>query len=210
MHAIEQQPNGNYVFRFDGPASVLRQSRRYGVALAKFLPALLACRDWRMQATIQHRRSNWENIFRLSPADGLNSNQLDPSEFDSTLEEDFATRWGSDPRDGWTMIREGEVLHEDQKAFLPDFAFQHESGARVVMEIVGFWTPEYLSAKIETLNNFRDHHILLAVSDSVDWPEDLLPVGFGEKETSEPIRYKTSIKVNDVLARLGNAMKRLS
>jgi predicted nuclease of restriction endonuclease-like RecB superfamily len=207
MHSIGRQPDGSYVFRFDGPASVLRQSRRYGVAFAKFLPSLLACRDWRMQATIQHRRSSWENMFRVSPADGLNSNHLDPSEFDSVLEEDFARRWGTDSRAGWTMIREGEILHVNQKVFVPDFAFQHESGFRVVLEIVGFWTPEYLSAKIETLNHFRDHHILLAVSDSIDWPENRSPVNFEVAEVSAIIRYKTRISIGEVLARLDHLGK---
>ncbi len=153
-----------------------------------------------MQAVIQHRRSNWKNRFRLSPADGLISNHADPSEFDSTLEENFATRWGSDSHDGWTMIREGEVLHADQKVFVPDFVFRHESGVRVLMEIVGFWTPEYLVEKRKTLRLFRDHKFLLVVSSHLDWPED------ESNSTPDLIRYKTSIRVSDVVDQLNRRL----
>ena len=48
-------------------------------------------------------------------------------------------------RDGWQLIREGEILHEGQKTFVPDFTFRHEDGTQVFLEIVGFWTPEYLA-----------------------------------------------------------------
>jgi len=41
-----QRISGQYLFRFDGPASVLRKTRRYGVAMAKFLPALIDFRGW--------------------------------------------------------------------------------------------------------------------------------------------------------------------
>jgi predicted nuclease of restriction endonuclease-like RecB superfamily len=165
--------------------------------MAKFLPALLVCSEGKMQARIQHRRSKWENIFRLSPADGLTTNHADPDLFDSALEESFAKRWGDKPRAGWTMIREGEVLSVGQKVFVPDFVFRHASGERVLMEIVGFWTPEYLTAKLETLNRFKDHQIMLAIADDIDWPDQLKT-----ELTSKLIRYKSSIQVREILSRL--------
>ena len=210
MHTIQRQSDGSYRFRFDGPSSVLRESRRYGVAMAKFLPSLLACRDWKMQAVIRHRRSNWTNRFVLTPADGLTSNLANHEDFDSSLEEKFAARWGDGSREGWTMIREGEVLHHDQKVFIPDFVFQHESGQRVLLEIVGFWTPEYLAAKRQTLETFRGHQILLAVAERLDWPGTQIE-GTGinaDGETADLIRYKTSIRVQEVLDRLQQRLKR--
>ena len=60
-------------------------------------------------------------------------------------------RNGAEARDGWTLVREGEVLHEGQKVFVPDFVFRHDDGRVVLMEIIGFWTPEYLEAKAATL-----------------------------------------------------------
>ena len=44
MHTITRTGPGRYRMRFDGPASVLRSTRRYGAAMARFLPSLIACR----------------------------------------------------------------------------------------------------------------------------------------------------------------------
>ncbi len=194
MHTIGRKSDGTYQMTFDGPASVLKQSRRYGVAFAKFLPGLLSCSGWRMKAIIQHRRSSWQNQFQLSPADGLTSN-VDPAElFDSGLEESFAKKWGEQPRNGWRLFREGVVLYQNQIVFVPDFLFVHEDGRKAVMEIVGFWTPEYLAEKQKTLATFSGNDIVLAVSDSVDWPHNEL--------SNLTFRYKTAIKVADVMAML--------
>ncbi len=191
MHTIQRCPDGSFVIALDGPTSVLRETRRYGIAFAKFLPALLACSNWKMKAIIQHRRSNWQNQFCLTPADGLTSNVETAELFDSKLEENFANKWGGEPRNGWRLIREGEVLFQHQKVFVPDFVFVHDSGRRVMMEIVGFWTPEYLAAKIKTLSTFSEHRIILAVADSIDWPS--------EQNEELVFRYKTAIKIADVL-----------
>ncbi|MGE5194251.1 MAG: DUF790 family protein, partial [Deltaproteobacteria bacterium] len=169
-------------------------TRRYGAALARFLPALLACRGWRMHAVVQSRFGSRRLGLDLSSGDGLTSHLPAPAEFDSRIEEDFALRWGTEPRDGWTLVREGEVLHSGQKVFVPDFAFRHEAGRVVLMEIIGFWTPEYLEAKQATLRAFGRHSILLAVADSVreQLPETLPNV----------VPFKSALKVKDVLARL--------
>jgi hypothetical protein len=41
-----------------------------------------------------------------------------PQEFDPSLEESFAKKVGPG-RDGWQLIREGEILHDHQKTFVP-------------------------------------------------------------------------------------------
>ena len=197
MHTIERKPDGTYLIKFDGPISVLKQSRRYGVAFAKFLPALLSCSGWKMKAVIQHRRSNWQNQLCLTPDDGLTSNVKPAELFDSCLEENFASKWGDEPREGWRLVREGEVLFKNQKVFIPDFLLIHDSGQRVMMEVVGFWTPDYLESKQKTISTFSNHQILLAVSDSLEWPDMV-----GTNASEMVFNYKTVIKVSEVLQRL--------
>ncbi|NQT12665.1 MAG: DUF790 family protein [Planctomycetes bacterium] len=194
MHTIVRDGEGRYRFRFDGPASVLRQTRRYGATMARFLPALIACRSWRMHAVIRTRRSGHRVSLALSSEDGLNSHLPPPDDFDSSVEEAFAEKWGPGKRDGWELVREGEVLHRGQKVFVPDFVFRHDDGRVVLMEIIGFWTPEYVEAKMETLRTFHDQRILLAVADPArkDLPE--LP--------TETITFKSALLIKDVLSRL--------
>jgi len=194
MHTIVRSGEGRYRFRFDGPASALRQTRRYGAAMARFLPALIACRSWRMHAVIRTRRSGRTVALALSSEDGLNSHLPAPDDFDSSVEEAFAKRWGPEKRDGWQLVREGEVLHQGQKVFVPDFLFRHDDGRTVLMEIIGFWTPEYVQAKIETLRTFQDRRILLAVADPARKDLAELP--------SETIPFKSALLIKDVLSRL--------
>ncbi|MCP5106196.1 MAG: DUF790 family protein [bacterium] len=194
MHTIQRTGEGRYRVRFDGPASVLRKTRRYGVAMAKFLPSLLACRDWRMHARIATGRKGYLVSLQLSPEDRLKSHLPAPEEFDSSFEETFAKKWGEEKREGWALERESEILHKGQKVFTPDFVFRHEDGRMVYLEIVGFWTPEYLRAKFQTLEAFREHNILVAIAESV---AEKVP-----QLAADAIRFKSSLSLKDVLQKL--------
>lgn len=196
MHTVSPQGPGRYRFRFDGPASVLHETRRYGVAMARFLPALIACRGWRMHAVLRKHRRSHSLQLDLTSEDGLHSHLPAPETFDSQVEQAFAEKWGGERRDGWLLEREAEILHAGQKIFVPDFVFRHEDGRTVLMEIVGFWTPEYLQAKMQTLQAFRDRRILLAVPESTSKALAELP------EPGTVISYKSALKIKDVLDRL--------
>lgn len=191
MHTVRRRSAEEYEIQLDGPASVLRRTHRYGAAMARLIPKLLTCRDWRLYACLVTRRSGWKLRLELSSTDGLTSHLSAPNSFDSKLEEDFATRWGSLARDGWTLRRETTILHHNQTVFLPDFELRHRDGRRVLLEIVGFWTPEYLAAKQKTLARFAHELIVLAVPhkrqqtfESTDFPV---------------VPYKNNLEIGDVL-----------
>ncbi len=192
LHEIVALGPSRYRITLSGPTSVLRQTRRYGVNLARFLPALLACEGWRMTAVVE---TPWKTTAELTLTDrvGFTGHLPRPGEFDSGVEEAFAARFGP-RRDGWTLIREGEILHDRQTVFVPDFVFQHDDGARVPMEIVGFWTPQYLESKRRTLRRFGGHRILIAL------PERSLRPGVAVGP--DVVLYKTALKVAPILEAL--------
>ena len=195
MHRITKRPD-HYRFEFDGPASVLRSTHRYGIAMARFLPGLLSCRGWSMVAMLRATPYRAPIQFRLDDACGLVSGVVAASEFDSSVEEAFSKEWGEQPRDGWRLERETEILHRGQTAFFPDFVFVHPDRKRVMMEIVGFWTPEYLAYKANVLKQFRDQPVLLAIAQSLK--EKM------ESPLDHPaIYYKDTIKIEAVLKILG-------
>lgn len=199
LHQITFDPDSQtYCLRFDGPASVLRETQRYGVNMARFLPSLLACREWQMKASIRTSRGGWENSLEESSASGLKSPLTHPEEFDSSTEEGFAKKWGTEKREGWTMRREGRILHHRQKVFVPDFYFKHDNGREVFLEIVGFWTPEYLRDKTNTIREFQKECILLAVAERVGLGE--MPAGI------DIITYKTALPLKPVLESLRRAL----
>jgi len=192
LHEIVRLGPSKYRITFSGPASVVHQTRRYGVKFAKFLPALLACKGWQMTATL---KTPWNMTARLnlSDSDGFISHLPSPDEFDSSLEESFAAKFGPE-RAGWRLIREGEILHDHQETFVPDFTFRHEDGTQVLLEMVGFWTPEYLAHKRRKLQKFRHRQIIIAV------PEKSLREGARIAENT--LIYKTAIKLKPLMETL--------
>ncbi len=85
-------------------------------------------------------------------------------------------------------------MHKGQKVFSPDFVFRHEDGREVPMEVIGFWTTEYLREKVETLRLFRDQPIILAVGQAGAKRITGLPEG--------TIFFKSALKLKSVLERL--------
>jgi predicted nuclease of restriction endonuclease-like RecB superfamily len=76
--------------------------------------------------------------------------------YDSTYEQQFASlSFG-----GWEAKREPTILRAGRYAFVPDFSLQ-KNGIKVYVEIVGFWTPDYLKKKIEKLGEVKEPVILL-------------------------------------------------
>jgi len=57
------------------------------------------------------------------------------------------------PERGWRLERESAVVSTGvgSQLFYPDFTLTSERGARVLVEIVGFWTPDYLAKKQQAL-----------------------------------------------------------
>ncbi len=138
--------------------------------------------------------------LNLSDKDGFSSHLPSPDEFDSGLEESLAGKFGQE-RDGWRLIREGRILHNRQRTFVPDFTFRHIDGTEVLLEIVGFWTPEYLEQKRATLRRFRDRNVLIAVAER--------SLREGASIPDDVHVYKTAIKLQPLLEALerfrGNA-----
>ena len=76
--------------------------------------------------------------------------------YDSKIEHIFSSlSLGS-----WKIKREPTILKAGKYAFVPDFSLQRES-MKVYLEIVGFWTPEYLAKKIKKLKEVKEPVILL-------------------------------------------------
>jgi len=184
MHRIEPIVGG-YRITLDGPASVLRGTNRYGIQMAKFLPGLLACSGWSLKATVipkglaKFADSNWGRsqrwLLTLDDRSGLQSSALAPAKIDSGVEEQLVESWnlmqllveGNPELAGWQLLREGELLVRGQRVFFPDFTVVTPAGVRILVEIVGFWTPEYRRHKSQVLEAFADTPLLLAIPQSL-------------------------------------------
>jgi predicted nuclease of restriction endonuclease-like RecB superfamily len=156
MHHIDriERPRRGYRFLFDGPASVLRQTTRYGIGFAKLLTSLLHCSDWQLNADLVGPGGN-RFTLSVSSRDGLKANDSAPDTLDSDLEREVLSAWRARPVAEWSLEHETELLVSGQVVMTPDFVLRHRDGRVIHVEVVGFWTPQYLAEKAKRLALFR-------------------------------------------------------
>jgi hypothetical protein len=92
---------------------------------------------------------------------GLDSRE-DSEGYDSHVEEDFAKRFKALDT-GWTVTREPEALPVGRRVMIPDFSFQKGS-LKVYLEVVGFWTPQYLEEKVKKLSLLKEVDMIVAAN----------------------------------------------
>jgi predicted nuclease of restriction endonuclease-like RecB superfamily len=163
----EAYRDAGFWVKIDGPASLFRMTRRYGTALAKLLPAIIANPEWTVEAKILWKYTNEICDFKIeSQRHGVLLMKTKPStvSYDSAVEEDFAARFHAF-KSRWRLRREPEPVPAGRHVIIPDFSFERE-GVKVFMEVVGFWTAEYLRRKIEKLKKI-DVNMLVAVNETL-------------------------------------------
>ncbi len=165
MYAVEGHLDDGYQIYVDGPASLFRQTRRYGLQMALFLPALLRVSRWQLEAVVQ--RDDREMRYRLDSQSPLKPPDAAPPTYDSLLEASFAQRWAKLDTP-WVLEREVEIVDLKGTVFVPDFALRHPDGRVAHVEIMGFWHPDYLRRKLDKLRRAAMPDLILAVSDRLN------------------------------------------
>ena len=165
MYAVEGNLDDGYQIYVDGPASLFKQTRKYGLQMALFLPALLRVSHWAMEAVVQ--RDGQELSYSLDSQSPLKPLHPNPSSYDSLLEETFARRWDK-LAVPWVLEREVEIVDLKGTVFVPDFALRHPDGRTVHIEIMGFWHPDYLRRKLDKLRRAAMPNLIVAVSERLN------------------------------------------
>jgi hypothetical protein len=186
MFWAQPKTGGGYCIALDGPISPFVSSTlRYGRQMAAFLPALLLCDQWQLLAHVRPPQAQTELIYRLNYTCALRSHFKRSGEFDSRLEADFASEFeqkiGS-KRGHWQLRRESEVLLLGDTVMVPDFVLiddQYEQ-RKILIELVGFWHPQYLHRKIEKVRAANCAHLLLLVYKGLNVTEEDFSESAGE------------------------------
>ena len=178
----------------DGPASLFSQSRKYGIRMANFLPALPHCTWWELEAAILVDETAGETRpFTLDHTAELETHYSAGNRFDSDVERTLAEKWERANTE-WELVREDDVFDLGAEVMLPDFALEHPDGRRAVLEIVGFWTPEYLEKKLEKLRAVDADNLIVAVSEKLDCSSEDVALA-----DDRVLWFKTGIHVYDVV-----------
>ena len=132
-----------------GPFSLFRHTLVYGRALAELVPHLAWCARFELAAAARLRGRLAQ--IAIESGDPIFPARA-PAPFDSRLEERFAADVARLAPD-WDVLREPVPLQAGTTLIFPDFLLRHRihPERQALVEIVGFWTPQYLGEKLARL-----------------------------------------------------------
>lgn len=180
MAYIEGDADHGFTITIDGPASLFKPSTRYGLDLAKLIPALLHVTRWSLKAEL-HLKDSYTNTlktrqFGLAADCGLISHYPPGKPYDSMIEQSFADRWSTSKTE-WRLEREVDLIPIPGSVMIPDFRLVHPDGRTALLEIVGYWRPEYLRKKFSQVRQADCKTLILAVSERLNLEKAGVNVG---------------------------------
>jgi predicted nuclease of restriction endonuclease-like RecB superfamily len=217
MFWCEEMAGDGYRLTLSGPMSDFILTDRYGIAFAEFMPALLLGDRWRMVAAIKPfpekipldgsqaaRQSTDAPLlrYRLDQDCGLHSHYRRAGQYDSQLERTFASeftdfeeKFGS-TRGRWKLGREQEVLVLGGTVMIPDFQLVHslDKERKILIELVGYWSPNYLRNKVAKVRSANCPYLLLLVYEDLNVTRE----AFGEV-SSEIVFFKQKPVIKEIM-----------
>jgi predicted nuclease of restriction endonuclease-like RecB superfamily len=175
LYRVQGNMSEGYVFHLDGPLSLFSATNKYGLQMALFLPTLLLCRDFRLDAELRWGPKRDPRTFHLDAGDGLVSHQSDtgtyvPAEIGAFLERfrQVAPAW--DVTDATELIELGR-----EGMWVPDYRFVHRAtGTDVFVEVLGFWKRSSVERLLRLLPQHGPARFVLAISDRLKVDEEAL------------------------------------
>ncbi|RVU48305.1 DUF790 family protein [Lujinxingia sediminis] len=176
MHRTERV-KGGYVIEVDGPASVLKGGKRYGLSMASFLPAVLHLKGWQLDAVVDW--DNKERTFELGPDQGLTSGRRVRGQWVAEEEQWFEERFPDQAPQGWELVRQGEIVDlGDNEVLVTDYVVREPGGREALLEIVGAWRAGYLRRRLERLAALKSERpVILVVSERLRADREKMEAG---------------------------------
>ncbi len=184
--------DGGAVVDVSGPFALFRRTTLYGRALGSLIPVLRGADRFTLVARCM--LAGKETPVRLCSGDPIFPPGPAMRRADSRLEERFAADFARLAPD-WDLTREPEPVAIDGTWIFPDFGIRHrrDRDRRWLLEVVGFWTPEYLSAKLDRLRRAGRGDLLVCID---------ADLGCGEAELADlphVLQFRKRVDVAAVL-----------
>ena len=181
-----------------GPFTVFRHTLLYGRALGELVQFLPHCTHFKLRADCVLR--DQEAILDVQSGDPIFPAE-EPKAFDSKLEERFARDFKRAAPD-WDLVREPEPVPVGGTLIFPDFLLRHRlcPQRRFFIEILGFWSADYLARKLALLREAGIRNLILCVDETRVCSDDPLP------PDARIVRFHRRIDPRVVLAAAGEEM----
>lgn len=199
LHRVKRHGDDSWIVELDGPMSLFSAVQKYGLELAKFLPAVLRCTRWRLRAEVLWGKRKERCVLELGHDAGLTPRDRRITGVAPELAGFVA---GFERLDSaWDVAENDEIIALPGEAVcVPDLIFTHrQTGEEVFLEAFGFWSRQAVWQRIETLQRSEfDGRIILAVGKHLRVSEELLE----EDDAGQIYVYKTKMRPKPILERL--------
>jgi predicted nuclease of restriction endonuclease-like RecB superfamily len=187
------------MLEISGPYALFRHTRLYGRALASLVPRLARCNAYRLEADCVLGDGRELARLKLRSGDPICPARELP-QFDSSVEERFAKEFSRLAHD-WDLVREPRPIALGRSLFFPDFQLRRRTtGECYWLEIIGYWTPEYLTKKLAQLEQAQLERIVLCVDESRQCSTGQF------NALGSVVRYRRRIDVRAVIAIIDPAL----
>lgn len=175
LYRVEGTMADGYTFQIDGPLSLFSATNKYGLQMALFLPSLLSCADFRLDAELRWGPKREPRSFHLESNDGLVSHRDDAGTYVPAELTAFLDRFRQ-VAPAWEVSEATEVIELGREGvWVPDYRFIHRAtGTDVFVEVVGFWKRTSLERLLRLLPRHGPERFLLAISDRLKVDEGAL------------------------------------
>jgi predicted nuclease of restriction endonuclease-like RecB superfamily len=175
LYRVEGSMREGYDFHIDGPLSLFSATTKYGFQVAGFLPAILHCASFWLDAELRWGPRREPRSFRLEARDGLISHQADTGTYVPAELTAFAERFRQVAPD-WELSESTDVIELGREGvWVPDYRLVHRpTGTDVYLEVLGFWKRSSLERLLRLLPRHGPPRFLLAISDRLKVDEEAL------------------------------------
>jgi predicted nuclease of restriction endonuclease-like RecB superfamily len=200
LYTMEKLDRGaGYAIHIDGPFSLFEQTTKYGLKLALALPSIMACDTWDVTAELRwgkDRRPLRYHVRGGAPStEGESVAAPDLPDEVATLLPDLHrqnTPWQASAADAILDLPGIGVC-------VPDLVFLHrESGQRVYLEVLGFWSRAAVWKRVEMAEAGLPHPLVFAVSKHLRVSEEVL----GDDNPAALYVYARTMNARAVLERV--------
>jgi predicted nuclease of restriction endonuclease-like RecB superfamily len=175
LYRVEGNMRDGYLLHIDGPLSLFSATTKYGLQVAMFLPALLHCQDFRLEAELRWGPTREPRSFHLDSRDGLISHAADTGTYVPAELTAFVERFRQ-VAPAWDISESTDVIElGGEGIWVPDYRVVHRAtGTDVFVEVLGFWKRSSLERLMRLLPRHGPPRYVLAISDRMKVDEEAL------------------------------------
>jgi hypothetical protein len=170
-----------------GPFALFRRTQVYGRALASLVPRATACSYFEMEADCAWGPGRHLAKLRIRSGDPIVGGRAPPAR-----ERRLEARFVRDLRRAapeWEVLPDPSPVEVEGTLIFPDVELVHrgDPSRRWLLEIVGFWTSEYLRQKLARVQRAKLDRLILCIDEQRCCTDEALP------NDARVVRYRKRI-----------------